>query len=215
MTLAEARAAVQEAVLYGILDTGYSEPSAWPDLLEKLIRGGVQILQVRAKNSSPSEIVAWSRALRPVLDRHPVPLIINDYPELVAPCLADGCHIGQDDMMVSEARERAGQECIVGKSSHSVEQALSAAGEGPDYLGFGPLFPTPTKPTYQAIGPDLIQRADPLLKVPYFCIGGIKLENLPQVIAAGAKRVVIVSGLLLAESPEEYARSARKLLASS
>lgn len=212
MTLPEARAALQGAVLYGILDTGYSDPGQWPALAGKLIRGGVQILQVRAKNSRPEEIVAWSLALRPVLDANPVPLIINDHPGLVRPCQADGCHIGQDDMAVEEARNRAGSECLVGKSSHSLAQALSAAAEKPDYLGFGPLFATPTKPTYQAIGLDLIRKADSQLDLPYFCIGGIKLENLARITAAGARRVVIVSGLLTAEDPEAYARSVRQQL---
>lgn len=213
MTPSEARAALNDAVLYGILDTGYSDPAQWPVLAEKLICGGVQILQIRAKTSSPEEITAWALSLRPVLDSAAVPLIVNDHPELVRPCRADGCHIGQDDMAVAEARARAGIDCIVGKSSHSVAQALAAAAEKPDYLGFGPLFATPTKPTYQAIGLDLIRQADARLSLPYFCIGGIKLENLDQVTSAGARRVVIVSGLLTAEDPEAYARAVRRRLA--
>jgi len=212
MKVDQARIALQTAVLYGILDTGYSSPSRWPELGEKLIDGGVQILQIRAKNSGPAEIIKWSLALRPILASRSVPLIINDHPELVSACQADGCHIGQDDMSVNEAKNRAGIDCLIGKSSHSVSQALSASSEKPDYLGFGPLFPTPTKPTYQAIGLNVIREVDPLLRLPYFCIGGIKLENLSQVLAAGAKRVVLVSGLLTAEDPQAYARSVRQEL---
>lgn len=207
MKLEEARTLLGHARLYGILDTGYAAPDTWPDLASKLLLGGVQVLQIRAKTSSPEDILGWARALRPLCDAHQCPLILNDYPELVEPAGADGAHVGQDDMTVAEARRRAKVPCLIGKSTHSPLQAAQALAEGPDYLGFGPLFSTPTKPDYPAIGLANIRAVVETSPVPVFCIGGIKVENLPEVLAAGANRVVIVSGLLTAPDPNAYARA--------
>jgi thiamine-phosphate pyrophosphorylase len=117
-------------------------------------------------------------------------------------------------MPIAEARKIAGPNCMVGKSTHSVDQAIRAFYEGADYIGFGPLFATPTKPDYPPIGLSEIQKVHEAVRIPIFCIGGIKLGNLPDVVAAGARRVVIVSGLLQAPDAAEYARSAKKLLTS-
>jgi thiamine-phosphate pyrophosphorylase len=132
---------------------------------------------------------------------------------------ADGAHIGQDDMSVADARWRAGRALagevpspIIGKSTHSLAQALAEAEAGANYVGFGPLYPTPTKAGRPAIGLSEIGRVHELVKVPIFCIGGIKLENLEEVVAAGARRVVIVSGILQASDIPAYCRAARDLL---
>jgi len=111
------------------------------------------------------------------------------------------------------AREKAGRDMVVGKSTHSLVQARAAAHEGADYIGFGPLYATPTKPDYQPIGLGDIAQVHADVTVPIFCIGGIKLENLPDVLAAGARRVVIVSGLLQASDIVKYAREAKRALA--
>jgi thiamine-phosphate pyrophosphorylase len=141
-----------------------------------------------------------------------VPLIINDHPEIARIVPAEGVHLGQDDMPIAEARQVAGANCMVGKSTHSVDQAIHAFYEGADYIGFGPIFATPTKPDYPPIGLSEIQKVHDAVRIPIFCIGGIKLDNLPEVLAAGARRVVIVSGLLQARDAAEYARSAKKTL---
>ena len=101
---------------------------------------------------------------------------------------------------------------FVGKSTHSLEQAVAAQREGADYIGFGPIFATPTKPDYQPIGLTGIKRVHHEVTVPIFCIGGIKIDNLDQLIAAGTRRVAIVSGLLKAPDIAEYARACKKLL---
>jgi thiamine-phosphate pyrophosphorylase len=118
-------------------------------------------------------------------------------------------------MSVAEARALAGEDAIIGKSTHSVAQALAARQEGPDYIGFGPLFATPTKPDYTPIGLTEIREVRRLVSLPVFCIGGIKRENLSTVLAAGAQRVVIVSGILRASDPQDYCRACRDVLASA
>jgi len=181
-------------------------------MAEHLIRGGVDILQIRAKNASPEEIVSWSLQVSPITRAAAIPLIINDYPELVEKCGADGCHVGQDDISVENARSMMPRRSLCGKSTHSLTQARAAMTESPDYIGFGPLFPTQTKPDYQNIGLTDIATMMKSVSCPAFCIGGIKLENLQQVIAAGARNVVIVSGLLCAPDPEATARQVRQTL---
>ncbi len=202
-----------DARLYGILDLGYVAAADAPDMARRMLAGGVNILQIRAKGLLAPDVLALAAAVRPFTEAAGVPLIINDHPFLVPRTGADGAHIGQDDGPLAAARAKAGAGKIVGRSTHSVEQALAARDEGADYLGFGPLFATPTKPDYRPIGLEEIARVHAeVTDRPIFCIGGIKLENLPEVIAAGARRVVIVSGILQANDVEAYARTAGELL---
>ncbi len=198
--------------LYGILDLGYVMPREVQRIAREMIAGGVDLLQLRAKDFVPAEISAAAREIHSLTTAAGIPLIINDHAEIARAVGAEGVHVGQDDRSVAEVRAVAGEKCIVGKSTHSLDQARSAAEEGADYIGWGPLFPTPTKPDYSAIGMDEIRAVHAAVSVPIFCIGGIKLENLPAVIAAGARRVVIVSGLLQAPDIAEYARAAKTLL---
>jgi thiamine-phosphate pyrophosphorylase len=198
--------------LYGILDLGYVEAARAVEVATALIAGGVDLLQLRAKNLSAVEIERLAAELKVSTDRHGVPLVINDHPEIARAIGAAGVHLGQEDLPVSEARQIVGPGCAVGKSTHSVDQAIRAFYEGADYIGFGPLFATPTKPDYAPIGLEDIAKVHDAVRIPIFCIGGIKLDNLPKVIEAGARRVVIVSGLLQAKDISMYGRSVKELL---
>ena len=198
--------------LYGILDTGYVEQERLVPVLVSLIQGGVEILQLRAKKETPEEILMWARELAPICRAAGIAFILNDYPELVQLAGADGAHVGQDDLSVAEARRLAGPRALIGKSTHSLDQAIAAASESPDYIGFGPLFTTPTKPDYTPIGTEQIREVYASLALPIFCIGGIKLSNLPAVLDAGAQRVVIVSDLLQASDPEAQTAACKALL---
>jgi thiamine-phosphate pyrophosphorylase len=200
--------------LYGILDLSYIAGSEMESVAGEMIDGGVDLIQLRAKSHPVAEVARIAAALHEITSRRGVPLVINDHPEVARIVPAEGVHVGQDDLPIAEAREIAGPNCCVGKSTHSVDQAIRAFDEGADYIGFGPLFATPTKPDYPPIGLEEIRKVHDAVRVPIFCIGGIKLDNLPEVIEAGARRVVIVSGLLLAADVASYARSAKKLLTS-
>lgn len=192
--------------LYGILDTGYVAPENMAVMAQQLLEGGIKILQLRAKKSSEKEIVAMARAILPHVRAAGGIFLINDHPHLVPIVNADGAHIGQDDMTVAAARALAGKEAIIGLSTHSLEQVQQSLSQQPDYIGFGPLFTTPTKPDYKPIGLADISKAQAMVSFPIFCIGGITSKTLPQVIAAGARRVVIVSDLLKAKNPRVQAR---------
>lgn len=203
---------LSESKLYGIIDTGYFARENLLPMTSSLLKGGVDIIQLRAKKESAEQILEMALELAPLCREAGVPFIINDHPELVEIAGAAGAHVGQDDISVAEARRLAGPQALIGKSTHSLDQAVAAAAEGPDYIGFGPLFATPTKPDYTPIGTKEIHEVHDLLSLPIFCIGGIKLSNLPIVLAAGARRVVIVSDLLLAKDPSTHTAACKGLL---
>jgi thiamine-phosphate pyrophosphorylase len=214
-----ARTLLAHARLYGILDLGYVAEDWLERVAAQLCEGGADIVQLRAKGRDECDIEDMANRVAPIFRDAGVTFIINDFPELVPSVGADGAHVGQDDFTVADARWRAGRALagevplpIIGKSTHSVEQAVAAATEGADYIGFGPLFPTPTKAGRPAIGIADIARVHSLVSVPIFCIGGVKLENLDAVIAAGARRVVIVSGILQAADVVGYCREAKARL---
>jgi len=204
--------ALADARLYGIVDLGYVTADTAPVAAEKLLEGGVDILQLRAKNADKSVIAGVAGEIHALTAPLGVPLILNDYPELLRDVPAEGAHLGQDDMSVAEARAAAGRPVVIGKSTHSLTQARAAAEEGADYIGFGPLFATPTKPGRPAIGLGDIAAVHQEVSVPIFCIGGIKQENLAQVRGAGAQRIVIVSGWLQAGDIAGAVRSACQIL---
>ena len=203
---------ITECRLYGIVDTGYVTADRMPLMARSLVSGGVDILQLRAKKQSREEIRTMALELAPICRNAGIPFILNDYPDLVLETGADGAHVGQDDLSIAEARKLAGPEAIIGKSTHSLEQAMAAVAESPDYIGFGPLFATPTKPDYTPIGTELIREIYRALPFPIFCIGGINLNNLHSVLNVGAERVVIVSDLLTAADPSTRTASCRALL---
>ena len=198
--------------LYGIIDLGYVKPADIPQAAQDLMEGGVDILQLRAKHFSSSEVEKLAASLLPITRAQGVPLVINDHPEVAASVGAEGVHVGQDDHSVERARAVVGSSCFVGKSTHSVAQARAAMAEGADYIGFGPLYATGTKPDYVPIGLDDITEVHSFATVPVFCIGGVNLERLPEVLAAGARRVVVVSAFLLAPARIDYVRSVKQRL---
>ena len=198
--------------LYAIVDTGYVALDRIPFVTEKLVEGGVDLIQLRAKKLALSEIARLGAAMRALIPANGPLFILNDHPELVADMGADGIHVGQDDLGVDEARARAGGVGIVGKSTHSLAQAIAAEKEGADYIGVGPIYATLTKPDYVPVGPPLIGQVRAAVQVPQFCIGGVNEKMLPEVIAAGARRVVIVSALLQSADIPAYCRRVRATL---
>jgi thiamine-phosphate pyrophosphorylase len=178
-----------------------------------MVTGGVDLIQVRGKGKSIDELVNLASEIHEVTARSDTPLIVNDYAEIAARVPVEGVHVGQDDDSILVARQKAGRNLIVGKSTHSLAQAHAALGEGADYIGFGPIFATPTKPDYKPIGLGDIRQVHLDVGIPIFCIGGINIDNLQQVIDAGAKRVVMVSALLKAHSLVDYTRCATDMLA--
>jgi thiamine-phosphate pyrophosphorylase len=191
-----------------------------PDkLIEAALVGGADLVQLREKTATDDEdLVAAARPFRELTHRHGALFILNDRPDLVEACDADGVHVGQDDMPVSEARRAAGGAALVGLSTHTaaeVDDALSAEGDArPDQISVGPVWETPTKEGRPATGLRLIEHAAANATLPWFAIGGINPGTIGEVIAAGATRVVVVRAIRDAPDPEAATRALRDALES-
>ncbi|MDB6006146.1 MAG: Thiamine-phosphate synthase [Prosthecobacter sp.] len=189
---------IQDARLYGIVDLGYVTAENVERMTEQLCLGGVDVLQLRAKKMTKKEVEQLARRILPITRDHAVPLVINDHLDIAAILGSEGVHVGQDDDAVAKARAAVGPACFVGKSTHSLAQAVAAQEEGADYIGFGPLYATGTKPDYVPIGLSDITAVHRRVTLPIFCIGGVNAGRLDEIIRAGAQRVVVVSAFLQA-----------------
>jgi len=203
---------LEDCRLYGILDLSFVAPSELVRVASEMVEGGVDIVQLRAKSFIPDDVRWFVEWVHPVTMAAKVPLVVNDFPEVAASTGVEGLHLGQEDIGVERAREVAGYRTVIGKSTHSVAQAKAAAAEDTDYLGFGPLFATPTKPDYPPIGVQEIREVQIAVQKPVFCIGGISLESLGAVIEAGARRVVMVRAILQAKDVTGYCRKVKEML---
>jgi thiamine-phosphate pyrophosphorylase len=189
-----------------------------PDrLLEAALAGGADLIQLREPAPRcDEELLALAEPFRRAADAHGALFILNDRPDLVAATAADGVHVGQDDMAVAEARELAGPDALIGLSTHSEQQIISAceAGDGsrPDQMSVGPIWETPTKEGRPATGLGLIAFAAANADLPWFAIGGIDTRTVAEVAAAGAERVVVVRAIRDAGDPELAARELRSAL---
>jgi thiamine-phosphate pyrophosphorylase len=205
---------LSDARLYFVCE-GRPHGSDPEPLLEAALRGGADLIQLREKAPRcAEEIVALAEPFRRAAGRHRALFILNDWPELVGECGADGVHVGQDDAPVAEARAAAGDGAIVGLSTHStgdVDAARAATGDDrPDQISVGPVWATPTKEGRPATGLELIEHATAAEPpMPWFAIGGIDPVNVGQVVAAGAQRIVVVRAIRDAADPEQAARELR------
>jgi thiamine-phosphate pyrophosphorylase len=219
MTTAQTRPAarLQAARLYFVCDgrPGNGDPEP---LLDAALRGGADVIQLREKSPRcAEELVSLAEPFRRAADRHGALFFLNDHPELVEACRADGVHVGQDDSPVAEARALAGTGALVGLSTHSPDQfdaALAATGDArPDQVSAGPVWETPTKEGRPAAGLELIRHAaERGGDTPWFAIGGIDAANVGQVVDAGASRIVVVRAIRDAGDPEAAARELRARL---
>lgn len=180
---------------------------------EAAVRGGADVIQWRDKAARDGEFLAVARAMRRVV-RGGALFVVNDRVAVALRVGADGVHVGHEDLPVADVRLLAGRRFLIGRSTHSWAEARQAAASGADYLGVGPIFSTPTKPDYRPVGLELVRRAAPAIRIPWFAIGGIDLGNLPLVLSAGAARVAVVRAVAAASDPEETARAFKGLLHS-
>ncbi|GAB3869741.1 thiamine phosphate synthase [Kibdelosporangium lantanae] len=188
-----------------------------PDLVEFVdaaLAGGVDIVQLRAKKLEARQELAALRAMADVCARRNALLSVNDRADIAATVEADVLHLGQEDLPVAAARRIVGDDMVIGRSTHDLTQARNAEAEsGVDYFCTGPCWPTPTKPGRPAPGLTLVrQTAESGAVRPWFAIGGIDADRMPEVLAAGATRVVVVRAITEAEDPGAAASHLRSLL---
>ena len=184
------------------------------ELLAAALSGGVDMVQLRDKEADDSALVEAASAFRRLCDEHGALFWLNDRPDLVEACGADGVHVGQDDMPVAAARAAVGPDLLLGLSTHSPAQLDAALAEGvADQLSVGPVWETPTKEGRPAAGIEYVRHAANVAgSFPWFAIGGIDLDNVREVIAAGASRVVVVRAIRDAADPRAAASALRAAL---
>jgi thiamine-phosphate pyrophosphorylase len=177
---------------------------------------GVRLLQYRNKSASSRVLLEKSTELASLLEGKGITFFVNDRPDVALLSNAGGVHVGQDDLTVAGARAVVGPNKLVGVSTHNLEQFEAAAATSADYIAVGPIFATHTKANPDpVVGTEFIKRVRPLTEKPLVAIGGIKLENAAEVIAAGADSVAVISDILGAPDPGRRARRYLNLLADA
>jgi thiamine-phosphate pyrophosphorylase len=200
--LADARERLRRARLYLVVD------AAAEQVLAAALRGGVDMVQLRDKHADDESILRTAARFRSACDQHDALFWLNDRPDLALECGADGVHVGQDDESVAEVRSRVGPELLIGLSTHSPEQFDAGLRSEADQLSVGPVWETPTKAGRPAAGLDYVRyAAEHGGERPWFAIGGIDSGNLAQVVAAGARRVVVLRAIRDSSDPQGAARS--------
>jgi thiamine-phosphate pyrophosphorylase len=202
---------LEQCLLYAFVDTAYLHGRTPGAVTQALCDGGADLIQLRAKKSTPAEIRLMAQAILPITRRADVGLVINDHLDIAQEIGAEICHLGQEDFFdigcthVSRRRtphslarqsEAAAGALHIGLSTHSPAQAERALAAEPDYIAIGPIYATGTKPTAKPVTLDYVRWAAANVRIPWFAIGGINLETLDDVLAAGAGRVCIVSAIL-------------------
>ena len=199
-------ARLAEARLYFVTDASIGEHA-----LREALAGGVDVLQLREKDSSDDEVLAAAATFRALCDEHGALFILNDRPDLAVAAGADGVHVGQEDAAVAEVREQVGDR-LIGLSTHSREQLASGLETDADYVCVGPVYATPTKPDYPAVGLELVRHAAATVTRPWFAIGGIEGATVNEVAATGASRIAVVRAIRDAPDPRAAAAGLRLAL---
>jgi thiamine-phosphate pyrophosphorylase len=210
-----------ECRLYTFVDAAYLHGRKPADVARALCEGGSDIIQLRAKERTKSDITRTAAEILPITDAAGVWLVINDYPEVALETGAPACHLGQEDFFdagftkVAQVRDRSSNRPVrVGLSSHAPEQAQRAVAAGADYVAVGPVFATGTKPGAKPVTLEYVRWARVNINIPWFAIGGITLDNVGDVLASGARRVCVVSAILNAPDITAACAKFRERLAS-
>lgn len=209
--------ALADCKLYAFVDTAYLHGRAPEVVAQQLCDGGADLIQLRAKTSSPTEIRRMAEAILPVTRRANVGLVINDQLDITREVGAEVCHLGQEDFFdaghkhVTEIRNSS-DEIRIGLSTHAPVQAERAIAAGPDYIAIGPVYATGTKPTARPVTLEYVRWAKQNVKLPWFAIGGINLQTMDAVLEAGATRLCVVSAILNANDVARACAEFRKRL---
>ena len=203
--------------LYTFVDMGYLRGRSPEPLARQLCDGGSDLIQLRAKGFPADEIRRLAERLLPITERAGIGLVINDHPRIAREIGAPLCHLGQEDFFAaghahtSELRHRDAN-LQIGLSTHAVAQAERALAAGADYVAIGPVYATPTKPAARPVTLELVRWAAARVSIPWFAIGGINLDNIGEVRAAGAQRICVVSAILNSADIVATCRNFRDLL---
>ena len=190
---------LKESRLYVIVDKKVSGARPIFNIVSKIKDLGADIIQLRDKESKKESILKEAYRLRKLLTNTQTLFIINDYIDIAKLVDSDGIHLGQNDLPLETARQLLGKDKIIGISCHNLNQAIEAQKNGADYISIGPVFSTPTKPEYKAVGLDLIRKVKKAVQIPFFVIGGINENNINDILSLGIKRAAICRAICRAK----------------
>jgi thiamine-phosphate pyrophosphorylase len=211
MNRGERLGAFNEADLYVVITEALCAGRAALDILSMTLAAGVRLIQLREKDLNSHRLFELAVEFRRQTEAAGALLIINDRLDIALAAGADGVHLGQDDLPVAAAR-RVAPELIIGASTHSLAEALAAQEAGAGYVNIGPIFATQTKETATPLGPEMIARIAPRLRIPWTTMGGIKKDNIDQVVARGARHPAVITAVTAAADPAAAARELREII---
>ncbi len=204
---------LKNSKLYLILDKEVASYDRLFEVTKQAVAGGVDLIQLRDKNGTSEDIIKFSRKITLFLKRR-IPFIINDRVDLALACGADGVHLGQDDLPIALARRLMGKNAIIGVSCQTLQHAKFAFNCGADYIGFGSVFKTLTKPKRQPMNLRLLADVVSGIKIPVFAIGGINAHNILRLKGLGVDRVAVCRDICLAKDVRKTTDRFKALLSS-
>lgn len=197
----------EQLLLYAVTDRAWLGGETLASAVEKALKGGVTLVQLREKNMSTEELIEEAIKIKEICQKYGVPLIINDNVEAAKKSGADGVHLGQGDMPPFEARKIMGADKIIGVTAKTPEQALKAQEDGADYLGSGAVFGTATKSDAIKMEPETLRAITSAVHIPVAAIGGINAENIDRLAGCGIAGAAVVSGIFAQSDIEAASRT--------
>lgn len=191
---------LKESRLYVVVDKRVCGHRPMSDIANRVKDSGAVVIQLRDKESKKETVLKEAYRLKKLLTNAGILFIINDYIDIARIVDSDGIHLGQDDLPIATARQLLGNDKIIGKSCHSLIQAVKAEKEGADYISIGPVYATPTKPEYKAVGLDLIRKVKKAIHIPFFIIGGINEGNISGILSFGVGRIAVCRAVCRAKN---------------
>ena len=201
----------QMMLLYAVTDRAWVGKQTLYQQVEDALKGGVTCVQLREKELSDDDFLAEAMEISALCKQYHVPFFINDNVQVAIQCKADGVHVGQEDMTVSDVRQKVGDDMMIGVSVHSVEEAIEAVEHGADCLGVGAMFTTSTKTDVDILSKDVLHNICQAVDVPVVAIGGINRSNISQLAGTGVDGVALVSAIFAAEDIEKECQVLREL----
>lgn len=198
-------------LLYGVTDRAWLGDESLYAQVEKAIRGGVTMIQLREKNLDEESFLTEALEIQNLCRNYRIPFIINDNVELAKKIDADGVHVGQGDMKVKKVREMLGEDKILGVSAQTAEQALLAEQEGADYLGVGAVFPTGSKADAEDVSFETLKEICSAVSIPVVAIGGIGAGNVAKLKDSGISGIAVISAIFAADNIEEATKGLKDL----
>ena len=198
-------------LLYAVTDRAWTGKQSLYEQIESALKGGVTCVQLREKELDEEAFLEEAMQIAALCKRYKVPFFINDNVEIAIKCKADGIHVGQEDMIVSQVRQIVGEDMMIGVSVHSVEEALEAVKNGADCLGVGAMFSTSTKTDVDVLPKEVLKDICEAVDVPIVAIGGIGKSNILELAGTKVDGVALVSAIFAAEDIENECHVLRQL----